>query len=196
MRAYPIRKYPTIICSKCKKEIKKTGNRQKHCNECKKILEKKYFKKYKKDYKEKHREYAKKFYKKNIEKIRKHYQDNKEELLKKIKEWKLKNKDKISEYNKEYRKTKKGKEVYRKCAERRLQRKKTIIHSFTKEEWYKKLLATKGICPKCGEYVSIDKLTLEHIYPVRKAYEDFLKTVIKRVYTIDDVQPLCRKCNH
>ena len=47
----------------------------------------------------------------------------------------------------------------------------------------------------CESSVRIDKLTLDHIYPVSKALKDYNKTQIKRVYTINDVQPLCKRCN-
>ena len=37
-------------------------------------------------------------------------------------------------------------------------------------------------------YIGIDKLTLDHIHPLSKAEEG-------RIYTIDDIQPLCLSCN-
>jgi len=65
---------------------------------------------------------------------------------------------------------------------------KQFKHSFTLEEWNKKINKTKGICPMCGKYVGVNKLTLDHIVPLTKAQKRF-------EYTIDDVQPLCNKCN-
>ena len=58
-----------------------------------------------------------------------------------------------------------------------------------------KVKQTEGFCPGCNYFVGIHKLTLDHIYPVSKAYEDFLKSGTKRIYTINDVQPLCIRCN-
>ena len=65
---------------------------------------------------------------------------------------------------------------------------KKIRHQFTTEEWLRKLELTKGICPICKRYVGIMNLQLDHIYPVSKAKEG-------QIYTIDDIQPLCKKCN-
>ena len=63
-----------------------------------------------------------------------------------------------------------------------------VRHVFTDAEWLNKLKLSKGICPMCGENVGILNLTLDHIYPISKAEDG-------RIYTIDDVQPLCKPCN-
>ncbi len=70
-----------------------------------------------------------------------------------------------------------------------------IVEVFTDKEWLEKLQATKGVCPDCNVWVGIAYLTIDHIYPISKASNDFLKTGVKRVYTIDDVRPLCLSCN-
>ena len=70
-----------------------------------------------------------------------------------------------------------------------------IIEDFSNKEWVDKLEASKGFCLRCKKYIGIAHLTLDHIYPVSLAYQDFLKTGIKRVYTINDIQPLCSSCN-
>ena len=81
---------------------------------------------------------------------------------------------------------------------RKLERKKSIIHQFIEQEFQNKLNETKGICsgfncePHC---IGIENLTLDHIYPISKAFEDFLKTGIKQIYTINDIQFLCQSCN-
>lgn len=94
-----------------------------------------------------------------------------------------------------YRQTERGKEVFRMLWRRREARKNNCINKFTIEAWQEKVKATNGICPQCKINVGIDKLTMDHIYPISKANEDYLRTGIKRIYTIDDVQPLCRSCN-
>jgi len=71
---------------------------------------------------------------------------------------------------------------------RRKQRQKDIVHSFTAEEWMKKKAKTKGFCVGCKEYHGINKLELDHIFPISKAQPG-------QIYTIKDVQPLCRLCN-
>ena len=79
-------------------------------------------------------------------------------------------------------------EKYNEIMRRRQLKNKNIIHAFTIEEWVEKKGETNGICPFCKTFVGIEKLTLDHIFPVSKAEEG-------RIYTIDDVQPLCNSCN-
>jgi len=87
-----------------------------------------------------------------------------------------------------YKTSKKGlKTANRNWHTRRL-RKLDLIEDYSNKEWLEKLAATKGFCPGCGNYVGIAKLTLDHIIPISKAPKSF-------VYTIDDVQPLCKSCN-
>jgi len=59
------------------------------------------------------------------------------------------------------------------------------------EEWYKKVDATKGICPGYGHephFVGKDKLTLDHNPPLSKVQNG-------HIYTIEHVSPLCNSCN-
>jgi 5-methylcytosine-specific restriction endonuclease McrA len=55
-------------------------------------------------------------------------------------------------------------------------------------EWLLKLDKTKGICPNCKTFVGKNKLEIDHIIPISKAPRGF-------IYTINDIQPLCRSCN-
>ncbi len=71
----------------------------------------------------------------------------------------------------------------------------SIIHQFSEYEWINTLNNANGICKECDTYVGIKKLTLDHIYPISKALQDYIKTNIKCVYTIKDVQALCLSCN-
>jgi 5-methylcytosine-specific restriction endonuclease McrA len=91
-------------------------------------------------------------------------------------------------YAKWYRETGRGKEYHKQYARFRRITEKLLVQQFTNEEWKEKLNRTNGICPKCNVYVGIDKLELDHIFPISKAEKG-------RIYTIDDIQPLCRKCN-
>ena len=64
-----------------------------------------------------------------------------------------------------------------------------IVETFTQEEWETKRNATKGICPVGETYVGLGfNMTMYHIFPISKAESG-------RVYTIDDVVPMCRSCN-
>ena len=97
-----------------------------------------------------------------------------------------------------YRQTEIGKMISSAAGIKRREAKRNIISNWTKEELKNKRMDTKGIC--CGfernpHYVGIDELTMDHIYPLMRAYKDFLRTDIKRVYTINDIQFLCRSCN-
>ncbi|MDO8655657.1 MAG: HNH endonuclease signature motif containing protein, partial [Nanoarchaeota archaeon] len=94
-----------------------------------------------------------------------------------------------------YRKTEKGRELFKKHELLRYRRTKNIINHFTYGEWKEKVENTKGVCPNCKVEVSLSKLTLDHIYPIAKADEDFKRNGIKRVYSINDIQPLCLSCN-
>lgn len=89
---------------------------------------------------------------------------------------------------KKYDKSFKGKSSRKVRAHRRLAKERKIVHKFSLEEWRRKIEETKGICPKCKNLVGKKKLTLDHIFPLSKAEEG-------RIYTINDVQPLCNKCN-
>lgn len=73
----------------------------------------------------------------------------------------------------------------------KIQRKKyfkRIKHNFTLQDWDEKLLKSEGVCLGCNVNVGIGRLTMDYIYPISKAEEG-------RVYTINDVQPLCLSCN-
>ena len=70
----------------------------------------------------------------------------------------------------------------RKKAMRRVQKAYNIL------QWRKKLEATGGVCPRCKKHVGVENLTLDHIIPVSKAKPG-------TVYTIDDIQALCKDCN-
>ena len=67
-------------------------------------------------------------------------------------------------------------------------REKNCYHLFSKKEWDTKLINSKGICKTCNKFIGINKLTLDHIIPLSKAPNNFK-------YKINDVQPLCMKCN-
>jgi len=89
---------------------------------------------------------------------------------------------------KKYVSTKKGKLNHIKAQLSYRANKKNIMHMFTMSEWIKMKIKTNGICPKCGVNVSLEKLTLDHIYPVSRAE-------LGRIYTINDIQPLYLSCN-
>lgn len=103
---------------------------------------------------------------------------------------------------KKYRLSDLGKACSRRSRVNRRARINNIIELFTLEKWKDKLERTNGIClginGRClsvDSNVGISQLCTDHIYPVKKANEDYKTTGIKRVYTINDIQFLCRRCN-
>ena len=96
--------------------------------------------------------------------------------------------DKRKKSLKKYTDSEKGKENSMRASIKRRTLKQKIKHDYSYEEWTQKKKDTFGICPRCNRWVGIDKLSLDHIIPISKVPEGF-------VYTINDVQPLCRSCN-
>lgn len=90
--------------------------------------------------------------------------------------------------NKRYYQTETYKKNRRHGVRKYRAKKRKLIHNFTKKEWEEVLKSTKGICLMCNKFVGTDKMELDHIVPISKAIECF-------VYTIKDVQPICRTCN-
>ena len=120
--------------------------------------------------------------------------------------WAEKHKDSISEYLKKWRKSEnginsinkyKGSPSYKlKIKRRRLiyrERLNKVVHKFILQDWL--LMRNNGICNMCKNVFASKYLELDHIYPLSLANKDFIKTGIKRIYTIKDIQPLCGKCN-
>jgi len=183
-------------CKKCGKLIKYKTAIKWYCDECKRII----YKKRAKRYRENKQETTK----------------QKEKRLKQQREYREKNREKLAEYQRNYRQTKHGKKIIKQYQEsskkngkykkkirlmrrRRREKLRCVIHNYTDEEWNEKLNKTNGICPgyKCeSHFVGVEKLTLDHIYPLKIAHDDYKKTKEKRIYTINDVQPLCIKCNN
>lgn len=87
-----------------------------------------------------------------------------------------------------YFNTFKGRMLKRLKDMRRYLKKKRLKENFTKEEWINKIEKTEGICPSCKKFVGKLNLEMDHIIPISKAPLDF-------IYTINDIQPLCKKCN-
>jgi 5-methylcytosine-specific restriction endonuclease McrA len=98
-----------------------------------------------------------------------------------------------------WNKTPKGKEIKNKWHRKRRAMKYNIIEKFSHSQFMLKVKKYKGLCANCkepfNEYDTLKILTIDHIYPISLANNDFKRTGIKRVYTIEDVEPLCMSCN-
>jgi len=67
-------------------------------------------------------------------------------------------------------------------------REQNITHDWTYKQESEKLNNTKGICKLCNKYVGIENLTLDHIIPISKVPNG-------AVYSINDIQFICKSCN-
>jgi len=204
-------------CIICGKVFTLTSPCQKTCSdECSKINFKQYHKQYGKHYEksekrkrynrlyeksEKRKQYKQSYYKTDayIEHRLKLENSPEYKLYKK----KYGQTDERKKATKEYKNTPKGKEYILRNRIKRRAFKNNIIEVFSMEEWKDKVENTNGICPgingvcfnKDGSNVGISNLVLDHIFPISKANKEFKLTGAKRIYNIDDVQPLCKSCN-
>ena len=96
-----------------------------------------------------------------------------------------------------YKQSEKGKRNSMLCATRRREAKNNSIHKWIKEEWKQKCEDTKGFCPCCNipfnknEY----KCSLDHTPSLSEANKRFKLTGVKQIYTIENINPLCLRCN-
>jgi hypothetical protein len=96
-----------------------------------------------------------------------------------------------------YRQTPRGKYTVALSRIKHREAKNNIISLYSKNQWIDKVKDVHGICPQCGKRFRAPgrALSIEHGYPVSFANRDFIRTGIRRTYTIDDVEPLCMSCN-
>ena len=121
-------------------------------------------------------------------KKRKEYIKRRELYRKNALEYREENKEKVQIAKKLYRASEQGKLSSQKDCRNRRARIKKVVHNFTLKEWKNKLKQTKGYCPSCNKFVGILKLSLDHTLPISKVKEGF-------IYTINEVNPLCKSCN-
>lgn len=141
---------------------------------------------------ERQRELWNKWNRENKEKKRlkdkKYYEENKEILYKKSRQYILKNPEKNRGYKRKYDKSERGRVSSLINSHKRISRKKMVINAFTLDDWEFKRQLTGGRCKNCDKNVGTDKLQMDHIFPLSKAYPGM-------IYSIDDVQALCSTCN-
>jgi 5-methylcytosine-specific restriction endonuclease McrA len=160
-----------IFCKRCNELFLRKHNAEKYCSICKPIHLKELRKKRKQT--DKYKKWVKEYNKlPHMKKYFKQYTKS----------------DKRKQVAKKYRESEKGKFAARKGQYNRRYREGNIIHKFTLDEWKNKVNKTKGICQLCKKYVGVENLTLDHIVPINKVKPN-------TIYTINDVEPLCSKCN-
>jgi len=130
----------------------------------------------------------KKSYRRNLAYYKRYNELNKDRLAREKREYYFKNKLTIGEYKKRWRDSLNGSSSCKMSVSKWRSKARNVIHSFTAMQWTEKIKSTQGVCPGCNVRVGITKLTLDHTFPLSKAK-------VGRVYTIDDVQPLCLTCN-
>jgi len=115
-----------------------------------------------------------------------------EKIRKNIYNWRYKNIDTYKEYQKKYQNyyktTQRGKISHRKKSHKRRFKEQNITHDWTTQQEIDKLNETHGYCKICSKYIGINNLTLDHIIPISKV-------PIGAVYTINDIQFICKECN-
>lgn len=87
-----------------------------------------------------------------------------------------------------YRQTSNGKIVRHRADNKRRAKEHNIHHEWTTEQELELLYGTNGICKLCDKQVGIENLTLDHIIPITKV-------PIGAIYTIKDIQFICKNCN-
>jgi 5-methylcytosine-specific restriction endonuclease McrA len=168
-------------CIKCGINLYNVHNYTKYCLDCRKIADKEKTKRHKTKNKERYSLYSKNY--------KKEHPDKKRESDKRYRE---KHKEELKirriDYDNKYYDTLKGKINLHNGRIKRREKINNISHLFSYDDWLKKLKDTNGYCPKCKEYIGIDNLTLDHIIPISKVE-------VGHVYSINDIQPLCKSCN-
>ena len=148
---------------------------------------------YRKTYRKSHLEDERKYWKEHPEKRRaknkKYYDSNREKHREKVRKYCKAYPEKIRSTNKKYRKSHHEKIILDKI--KRREKLNNVIREYTLQEWKNKLNAANGFCPgyeREPHFVGKENLTLDHTTPISKVPVGF-------VYTINDIQPLCKSCN-
>jgi len=164
------------ICSKCGKELPLTVeyflirkiNLDGFSGECKKCRTE-YFKKYRKT-------------NKNIisEKDKQWRKKTKDKISKQKKYWQEENKQKMTEYFDQYRKSNRDKcnilhQLYK-------AKKRELPHTFTFKHWENAKQHFNNLCAYCGQE---EPLTQDHFIALKGGGE----------YSINNIVPVCRRCN-
>lgn len=87
-----------------------------------------------------------------------------------------------------YAKSVKGRIAKHRADNKRRAKKYNVHHEWTNEQELQLLNESKGFCKICNKYIGIENLTLDHIIPISKV-------PIGAIYTIKDIQFICKNCN-
>ena len=172
------------VCNKCKELKPKTNEYFAFKNKAKGILKnecKMCEKEYRKNNKEKLKEYFKEYYKNNKDKIKKNTKEYQENNKEKVREYKKeyrsrdKTKNMMKEYLKEYQKNNKDKMIFY-SSQRRVLRAGNG-GSYTQEQYREMLEYFEYKCAYTGESIE-DNLHIDHIIPVSKGGTSYIWNLI------------------
>lgn len=114
-----------------------------------------------------------------------YYLAHQNEIYQRARRWAKDNPEKIAIKNKRYQKTQKYKQ-YRKLRDvNRRARENNAIGHLTNQEWEYLKKVYNYTCPKCWLKETQIKLTVDHKVPLSKG----------GTHNLDNIQPLCGKCN-
>lgn len=187
-------------CKECRNEInrKRRGSKKREWAEKdgSSIITdfKEYYRKYQENNKERYKEYSRRYYQKNRERYKnygkEYYQKNKdrykeyyERNKERYKEYYIENKEKISAYQStpEYKMRRRPKARFNK--NKRDAMKRSLLNTFTKNDWNYCLAHFDYSCAYCGERKK--SFHQDHFIPISKGGE----------YTKYNIVPTCETCN-
>ena len=180
------RKYRKAHPEKCRE----SGRKWREANpEKKKEWNKNYCNAHPEKVREKSRRYRKAHPERCREQNRKHYKAHPERCRERVRKHRKTHPEKVREQVRKYQKA--HPEICRLIKQKRREKLHNLIRAYTLQEWKDKLNAANGFCPgyECEpHFVGKENLSMDHTPPVSKAPIGF-------VYTINDINPLCRSCN-
>jgi len=176
------------FCLRCGVEFTPTQRNQRYCDPCRPLHRQEYQKEYKKTQKTLiHKRYHQTrvdviqpppdphVYNRPLKRVlqvrdsvRRWRQKHPEQHRKRNSEWRSANKDKVNFMNR-----------------RRERQIRGVTGNFTWDEWEETKAKFNHTCPSCGKSEPEIKLTVDHIVPLSKGGTNY----------IDNIQPLCGRCN-
>ena len=181
------------VCKKCNIENAKKHyyKNYKHSKQ----VRQEYYKKNKEKIRQKQKKYLKEYYQRPEVKKRmlEYYRTPQQKQKKKerAKKYSQTERGKINIRNNVSKYKKNHKYTVNQTNRRRYLKKRELKENFTLTQWKEKIKQTKGICSNCKKpYIHCHPFvpTIDHTPPISKAPKGY-------VYTINEVNPLCGKCN-
>jgi len=144
------------------------------------------------------------------ERVKKSYLNHRKKRIKESIEWKKNNPEKAKAHKRKYYKKHRvecntrmkkynqslwGYAVCQVISNKKNSHKHHAMDIYTNNQWFNMVIETGGYCFECGKKVGFKKLTIDHIFPLSLAENLYDLTGQKIIYTINDIQPMCKPCN-